>query len=107
MEADIKYIIELAEEMKNAIREMRIEISEIRNVLNQFSYEAEQGISDLIQESTDPQSLVYGISGLAKLLKVSYPTAMKIKNSGKVSYLKAGDKFIFSAPEVLSQLKNL
>lgn len=56
---------------------------------------------------TDPNSLIYGISGLAKLLKVSYTTAMKIKNSGKISYIKAGDKFIFSAPEVLNQLKNL
>lgn len=39
MEADIKYIIELAEEMKNAIREMRIEISELRQLIVQVKEE--------------------------------------------------------------------
>jgi hypothetical protein len=39
MEADIKYIIELAEEMKNAISEMRIEISELRQLIVQVKEE--------------------------------------------------------------------
>lgn len=39
MEADIKYIIELAEEMKNAIGEMRIEISELRQLIVQVKEE--------------------------------------------------------------------
>lgn len=39
MEADIKYIIELAEEMKNAIGEMRIEISELRQLIVQLKEE--------------------------------------------------------------------
>jgi len=56
--------------------------------------------------NSETPSLVYGISGLANLLKVSYPTALKIKNSGKISYHKAGDKFIFNVHEVLNQLKN-
>lgn len=51
------------------------------------------------------EKYVYGISGLAFLLKVSYPTAIKIKTVRKLPYLKAGRKFIFDIEQVLNILK--
>jgi excisionase family DNA binding protein len=50
------------------------------------------------------QKYVYGLSGLAKLLGCSKPTAHKIKNSGKIPFAKIGKKFIFDEQKVLDSL---
>lgn len=47
---------------------------------------------------------VYGLSGLAKLLKCSHPTAQRIKDSGKIPFSQVGRKLIFDADAVLSAL---
>jgi len=56
--------------------------------------------------SADPEPFIYGINGLAKFLKVSIPTAQKIKNSGKIPYSQAERTIIFRKAEVLEALSN-
>lgn len=56
-----------------------------------------------IQEKDD---YIYGIYGLADLLKCSRPTAQKIKNSGKIPYYQSGRTIIFIKNEVLAALSN-
>jgi len=47
---------------------------------------------------------VYGLKGLAKLIGCSKPTALRIKNSGKIPFAKIGKKFIFDEEKVMSAL---
>jgi excisionase family DNA binding protein len=47
---------------------------------------------------------VYGLSGLAKLIGCSKPTAHKIKDSGTIPYAKIGKKFIFDEEKVMAAL---
>lgn len=54
----------------------------------------------------DPEPLIYGIKGLAEFLKVSIPTAQKIKSSGRVPYSQAERTIIFRKDEVLNALSN-
>jgi hypothetical protein len=54
----------------------------------------------------DPEPLIYGINGLALYLKVSIPTAQKIKNSGKIPYSQAERTIIFRKHDVLEALSN-
>jgi hypothetical protein len=56
--------------------------------------------------SADPEPFIYGIIGLAKFLKVSLPTAQKIKNSGRIPFSQAERTIIFRKVEVLSALSN-
>lgn len=56
--------------------------------------------------SADPEPFIYGITGLAKFLKVSLPTAQKIKNSGRIPFSQAERTIIFRKAEVLSALSN-
>ncbi len=53
----------------------------------------------------DPEPHIYGIKGLAKFLSVSFPTAQKIKNSGKIPFSQVERTIIFSKAEVLEALK--
>jgi hypothetical protein len=65
-------------------------------------------VSSLPQQKSiiqDPEPYIYGINGLAKFLKVSIPTAQKIKNSGKIPFSQAERTIIFKKDEVLSSLK--
>lgn len=57
------------------------------------------------KKSQHTEKYLYGISGLAKFLEVSYPTALKIKTIRRLSYIKAGRKFIFNVEQVLEELK--
>jgi hypothetical protein len=52
----------------------------------------------------DPEPYIYGITGLAKFLKVSLPTAQKIK--GKVPFSQSMRTIIFEKEKVLSSLAN-
>jgi hypothetical protein len=47
---------------------------------------------------------VHGLSGLAKLIGCSKPTAIKIKNSGVIPYSRIGHKFIFDEDKVIAAL---
>lgn len=53
------------------------------------------------------RNLVYGISGLAKLLNCSNATAQKVKNSGKIdkAYTQVGRQIVFDADLVIDLLK--
>lgn len=46
----------------------------------------------------------YGLAGLAALIGCSIPTALKIKNSGKIPFAKIGKKFIFEEEKVIAAL---
>ena len=48
---------------------------------------------------------IYGISGLARLLNCSKPTAQRIKDSGKIPFTQAGRKIVFDEKAVLSALE--
>lgn len=47
---------------------------------------------------------VYGLSGLARLIGCSKPTAHKIKNSGAIPFFNIGKKFIFDEEKVMAAL---
>jgi len=52
----------------------------------------------------DPEPYIYGIKGLAAFLKVSTPTAQKIKNSGRVPFSQAERTIVFRKSDVLRAL---
>ncbi|MCK9613009.1 MAG: DUF3853 family protein [Bacteroidales bacterium] len=54
----------------------------------------------------DPEPFIYGIKGLAIFLKVSTPTAQKIKNSGRIPFSQAERTIIFRKADVLEALSN-
>ncbi|SFF22299.1 DUF3853 family protein [Spirosoma endophyticum] len=47
---------------------------------------------------------IYGISGLARLLNCSKPTAQRIKDSGKIPFTQIGRKIVFNEKAVLVAL---
>ena len=55
-------------------------------------------------QAPDPEPRIYGINGLAEFLKVSIPTAQKIKNSGKIPFSQVERTIIFNKVEVLKSL---
>ena len=48
---------------------------------------------------------IHGLGGLAKLIGCSKPTAQKIKDSGKIPFVKIGRKFIFDEEKVMAALE--
>jgi hypothetical protein len=64
-----------------------------------------KNINPKIEEK--PRKLVYGIAGLAELIGCSVPTAQKLKNSGKISFIQQGRKIIFDADRVLAELEKI
>jgi hypothetical protein len=67
--------------------------------------QAMKNINPKIEEK--PRKLVYGIAGLAELIGCSVPTAQKLKNSGKISFIQQGRKIIFDADRVLAELEKI
>lgn len=66
-----------------------------------------QKIENLIVATpAEPEPFIYGIKGLAEFLKVSTPTAQKIKNSGRIPFSQAERTIIFRKTEVLEALSN-
>ncbi|MFZ4741406.1 MAG: DUF3853 family protein [Bacteroidales bacterium] len=55
-------------------------------------------------QALDPEPRIYGINGLAAFLKVSIPTAQKIKNSGKIPFSQVERTIIFNKVDVLKAL---
>jgi excisionase family DNA binding protein len=51
--------------------------------------------------------LIRGISELAKILKCTYPTAQKLKNSGKIPFYQDGRTLLFKTDEVLKAIQTL
>jgi len=59
--------------------------------------------NDVLELNPQPR-YVYGLSGLAKLIGCSKPTAHKIKDSGKIPFFNIGKKFIFDEVKVMAAL---
>jgi len=85
------------EKMPNSVSEILERVKKIETFIVSIPQKNEQ---------PDPDPYVYGIHGLAKFLKVSVPTAQKIKNSGKIPFSQAERTIIFRKSDVLEALSN-
>jgi len=85
------------EKMPNAISEILVKVQKIETLI---------AATPTNTPSADPEPFIYGITGLAKFLKVSLPTAQKIKNSGRIPYSQAERTIIFRKADILEALSN-
>jgi len=88
--------------MNNPFETIDARLSNIENLLLDIKHTP----TETETTSTDPEPFIYGITGLAKFLKVSLPTAQKIKNSGRIPFSQAERTIIFRKVEVLEALSN-
>ena len=60
-----------------------------------------------VEEATPKPApeIIKGITGLAKFLNISTPTAQKLKNSKKIPFRQYGRIVIFKSDEVLEAMK--
>lgn len=58
------------------------------------------------EDSTSDEHLIRGLSGLAKFLNVSIPTAQKLKNSKVFPYYQWGRILVFKKQEVLAGMES-
>jgi len=86
------------ENVPQAITELLQKVQKIETLVEARNNEAPQLI--------ESEPYIYGINGLAEFLKVSLPTAQKIKNSGKVPFSQMERTIIFKKVEVLEALSN-
>lgn len=93
------------ENLPEAVSELLAKMQKIETLIKK--YFTEIGTTPPEPAPADPEPLVYGIKGLAKFLKVSTPTAQKIKNSGKVKYSQAERTIIFRKADILEGLANI
>jgi|GEM_PF-976012 len=47
-----------------------------------------------------------GLKDLAEFLGISKPSALKLKNSGRIPYIQVGNKLIFNSSDVLAGIKH-
>ncbi|MDD3875845.1 MAG: DUF3853 family protein [Bacteroidales bacterium] len=87
--------------MTNPFDLLEARLSNIESLLLDIKH---QPITNTTTTEPEPEPLIYGINGLAQYLKVSVPTAQKIKNSGKVPYSQAQRTIIFRKTDVLEAL---
>lgn len=59
------------------------------------------------QQQPEETTLIRGISGLAKFLGVSLPTAQKLKNQGLFPYTQWGRILIFKPDDVLTGMRKI
>lgn len=83
-----------AEGLRVAITETLQEISQIFK--KQLDQEKKLAIT--------PKKRIVGLKALADKIGVSKPTAQKLKDSGRISYIKVGNKFFFDEEEVFTEL---
>jgi len=55
----------------------------------------------LISKSSIPSKQLNGLKELAEFLEISKPSALKLKNSGKIPFIQIGNKLIFNSAEVM------
>jgi len=58
-----------------------------------------------IQGFTKEDRTLTGLKELAEFLEVSKPTALKLKNSGRIPFIQIQRRLIFNSTEVLAGLK--
>ncbi len=83
--------------LPEAVSELLAKMQKIENLIVATPAEA---------TPAEPEPFIYGIKGLAEFLKVSTPTAQKIKNSGRIPFSQAERTIIFRKTEVLEALSN-
>jgi len=88
--------------MQNPFELLEARLSNIESILLDLKNNPKEATTVL----QDPEPLIYGIKGLAEFLKVSVPTAQKVKNSGRVPYSQAERTIIFRKDDVLASLSN-
>lgn len=81
-----------------------LSVGQFKNLLNLAEKPEPSKIKDF---APDDKEYIYGLSGLAKLLNCSKPTAQILKNSGKISFMQSGRKLIFNKSQVLFELNNI
>ena len=59
------------------------------------------------KSESEGKRYIYGLAGLAKLIGCSKPTAQKLKDSGKISFVQTGRKIVFDADLVLTELAKI
>lgn len=85
------------ENLPEAVSELLAKMQKIENFIDATPTET---------SPADPEPLAYGIKGLATFLRVSTPTAQKIKNSGRIPFSQAERTIIFRKADVLEALSN-
>jgi len=85
------------ENLPEAVSELLAKMQKIENFIDATPTET---------SPADPEPLIYGIKGLATFLRVSTPTAQKIKNSGRIPFSQAERTIIFRKADVLEALSN-
>jgi hypothetical protein len=76
-------------------------VGQLLSLLNSKEQTTPEKFNNSIQNG---KRYVYGLAGLASLLDCSKPTAQKIKDSGKISFVQSGRKLVFDADLVLFEL---
>ena len=68
---------------------------------------SQQNERETISPKSEPEGkrYLYGLAGLAKLLGCSKPTAQKLKDSGKITFMQTGRKLVFDADLVLKEIQ--
>ena len=58
-------------------------------------------------ETIEPETsnLIYGLKSICSLLKITRPTAIRLLKSGKISYMRVGNGYIFDKEKVLTELE--
>lgn len=65
----------------------------------------DNAVQEFKQPDNSDKNFVYGIAGLASILKCSTVTAQKLKSSGAVPYSQAGRKIVFDVNAVLEAIR--
>ena len=56
----------------------------------------------VISKSSTESKQLKGLKELASFLEISKPSALKLKNSGRIPYIQIGHKLFFNSDEVLA-----
>ncbi|HTN08849.1 DUF3853 family protein [Agriterribacter sp.] len=62
--------------------------------------------SNLVQNESQDDPYIYGITGLSHFLKCSASSAQRFKNSGRIPYLQTGRRVLFSRQAVLEAISH-
>ena len=76
-------------------------VGQLLRLLNSKEQTTPEKLNNSIQNG---KRYVFGLAGLASLLGCSKPTAQKVKDSGKISFVQSGRKLVFDAELVLAEL---
>lgn len=87
--------------IESSLNEIKFKLESLESIMNVLNSNHNNYVS-----TPDPEPYVYGITGLAKFLNITPPTAQKIKNSGRIPYSQAERTIIFRKEDILKALSN-